>query len=209
MNTSINDTKVAPSDAPRYLTTSDPMYDTIDNEIRKSYPDVCVCWIEDVVNPFLLERYELYKATLKEPNEKLLFHGTSKEAARAITLEGFRPELNTVSAHGKGVYFSESATYSSGYSIMKSGHIRSRRRNPKSIRPLEDMNAKAVDYSKILYLLVCKVAVGRVRKSGHEHVIPEGYNSFGGPGMFIVDRKEACIPAYLAAFYPDATKIKN
>lgn len=207
----MNDTKVAlkgvPSEALRYLSTSDPMYDTIDNAIRKSYPDVCVCWIEDVTNPFLLERYELYKASLKEPNEKLLFHGTSKETARIITLEGFRPELNTASAHGKGVYFSESANYSSGYSIMKSGHVRVRKRQPKSRPKLEELPTQAVDYSKILYLLVCKVAVGRVRQSGQEQIIPEGYNSFGGPKMFIVDRKEACIPVYLAAFYPDATKM--
>jgi hypothetical protein len=170
---------------------SDPMYDTIDGMIRKSYTDACICWIERVENPVLRERYEKYKTTLKEPNEMLLFHGTSREVARIITLEGFRPEKNTVSAFGKGVYFSTLASYSQQYSVMKE----TRRRKKNIARP------KLAD---IRYLLICSVALGRVRKAGTESIIPEGYNSFSGPDMFIVDKREACIPVYLAAFYPYA-----
>lgn len=190
MNKSKND--ILPRDAIKPIELSDPMYDTIDGMIRKSYTDACICWIEHVENPVLRERYEIYKASLKEPNEKLLFHGTSRDIARTITIEGFRPEKNVISAYGNGVYFSTLASYSQHYSVMKDyGRKKKNIAHPE----LDDVR----------YLLICSVALGKVRAGGTERNIPEGYNSFSGPDMFIVDKKEACIPIYLAAFYPGAT----
>ena len=94
---------------------SDPRFDEIVSIITKSYPKSCVLWIDEVENDVLLARYEQKKELLKNlyltVEEFALFHGTKIDCIDPICEEGFRAELNRVSALGKGTYFATDALY--------------------------------------------------------------------------------------------------
>lgn len=169
----------------KYLSLSDKVYDEITLQIRKTYPNVCVVWIEKIFNAKLEEKYEKYKSSINPPNEKRLYHGTSERIARIICEDGFDPSYNTASSYGKGVYFSTRAFYSSSYSL-------------KNRQTNQD----------IVYLLVCDVVLGKTCKGLQNTHIDKGYDSatdnLKKPDMYIVNKREACIPRYLVAFYPDA-----
>jgi len=165
-----------------YLSLSDPMYDQIESLVRQTYSRSCIVWIEEIENLTLLEQFEKYKASLSSPNVKQLFHGTSAETARIIINEGFDPAFNKTSAYGKGVYFSTRAKYSKDYSRERKDGL--------------------------AFMLVCDVITGNVGQGRSGQPIPSRFNSVTDnlrrPDMYIVDKREACIPQYLVAFYPKA-----
>ncbi len=164
------------------LDLSDPEYDKISEFFKQTYPNSCIVWVEKIDNPDLLSNYEEYKKTIPEPNEKLLFHGTTEENARKILVSGFDPSLNKAFAYGKGVYFSKRSIYSRDFSM-----------------PSND---------ELAFMLLCSVVTGKVTKGYRGEKIPKNYNSFTNsiknPHMYIVDRSEATMPRYLVAFYPAA-----
>ena len=84
---------------------SDKRYDEISTHVRKSYPDACILFIDELHNPFLEDE----QAKLDGKEKSLLFHGTSEKNIDSICRNGFRCER---SAYGKGTYFSEFASYS-------------------------------------------------------------------------------------------------
>ncbi len=90
---------------------SDKRYDDISARVQKSYPDACILFIDELVNPFLEDE----QAKLKGTKKSLLFHGTSEKNIDSICRNGFRCELNVRSAYGKGTYFSEYASVSISY----------------------------------------------------------------------------------------------
>ena len=92
---------------------SDKRYDEISARIRKSYPDACILFIDELHNPFLEDEQEKLG---KNKKKALLFHGTSEKNIDSISRNGFRCSLNVRSAYGKGTYFSEYASYSANYS---------------------------------------------------------------------------------------------
>ena len=47
-----------------YMEMKNPMYSTISDKITQSYPDSCICWIEEIVNDKLRQEY----TDLKEEN---------------------------------------------------------------------------------------------------------------------------------------------
>ena len=165
-----------------YLSLSDPEYDKISTFFRETYPNSCIVWVEKIDNPDLLSNYEEYKKTIPEPNEKLLFHGTTEPNARKIIHLGFDPSLNKAFAYGKGVYFSKRSIYSRDFSM-----------------PSKD---------ELAFMLLCSVVIGKVTKGSRGEKIPKDYNSFTNsiknPDMYIVNRREAIMPRYLVAFYPAA-----
>jgi hypothetical protein len=90
---------------------SDKRYDHISAMIRKSYPDACVLFIDEVNNTFLEEEHSKLAGKVK----KQLFHGTHEKNINSIARNGFDCSLNVRSAYGKGTYFSEHANYSIHY----------------------------------------------------------------------------------------------
>lgn len=173
-----------------YLPLASPIYAELEKMVLATYQNACIVWIEQVVQPDLEHKFDDYCATLPEPNVRRLFHGTGNEIAQRICEEGFRPELNRVSRYGKGVYFAVDAVYSKDYS-----------------RPGRDIYSQ-FRRDEIVYLIVSDVATGRTRMGSNEAVIPAGYDSFcdspKDPKIFVVNKKEACCPRYLIAFYPGA-----
>lgn len=169
-----------------YVSLSDPIYDQIHNKIAKTYQNVCIVWIEKVYNKDLEERWQNYKKLFNTPNEKQLFHGTSERNARLICRDGFDPDLNKVSAYGLGIYFATKAHTSREYGI------------------------KSMGKEEIAYMLVCDVVLGNIGLSvgNSNKKIPKQYSSLcdnkASPDIFVVDKKEACLPRYLVAFYPGA-----
>lgn len=165
-----------------YVRLSDPVYDQISAEVRKTYANACIVWIERLENARLEENFQEYIKGLKDPNIRRLYHGTNEPVARIIIRDGVDPSFNKASACGKGVYFSTMALYSSNYS----------RANRK----------------EIAFLLVCDVALGKVGQGYHNQPIPSEFNSVTDnpkkPSMFIVDKPEAVVPRYLVAFHPFA-----
>ncbi len=101
------------------ISMSDPIFDDISNKIRKSYPNACILWIDEVINPILSQEYEIKKKEIEELRGKVkeiqLFHGTSTDAIHNIAKTGFDPQYNRVSAYGIGTYFAVNASYSFGY----------------------------------------------------------------------------------------------
>ena len=168
-----------------YLSLSDPIYETIETHIYKTYKNACIMWIEKIYNNKLEEKYQKYKNSIVPSNEKLLFHGTDEPTARKIICEGFDPKYGKTFAHGVGCYFSKFAAYSSKYCK----HIQGR------------------DY---VFMLVCKVIIGNCGLGHKNTPIPNKLNSVTDsikhPTMYIVDKSEACLPVYLVAFYPNVGK---
>ena len=115
-----------------YLSMSNPAYDKILTRVRETFPNSCVCWIEQVKNDELLKRYQSQKSAI--PNELQLFHGTSQKNIDAIIKNGFNPAYNVRSLYGNGTYFAQDAIYSFDY--------------------------MPVDSADLSYMLLCDVLVG-------------------------------------------------
>lgn len=166
----------------QYVKLSDPVYDFIEQSVLATYPNACIVWIEKVVNEDLEKAYQAYKATVRPSNEKRLFHGTSEDIARVIIKDGFDPSKAKVCAHGLGIYFSTRAAYSSVYCRRNAGQ----------------------DYA---FMLVVDVITGRVGEGKAYTAIPPEFNSVTDslkrPDMYVVNKREAAMPRYLVAFYPD------
>lgn len=164
-----------------FLKMSDPMYEEIENVVRKTYERSCIVWIEKIKNELLENEFKQYCSTLNPSNIKRLFHGTSEDIARIIIQEGFDPLKNKTSAHGLGTYFSTRAAYSKDYMHKTKGR----------------------DY---VFMLVCDVATGKVCKGQGGKPIQKGFDSatdnLNHPDMYIVNKREAALPLYLVAFYP-------
>jgi len=164
-----------------YVEMSDPVYDQISKRVRQSFPNSCICWIEEVQNPDLQKSYDELK--LKIGNEKLLFHGTSEEAINSIAAGGFNPEFNKASAYGKGTYFAEKASYS--FSYMKQGR------------------------DGVAYMFLCTVLTGRMCRGSNQLVInTENYDSavdnLDNPTIFVSPHAAAAYPKYIISFHKNA-----
>lgn len=93
---------------------SDKIYDELSTILRKSYEHACILYIDKVVNPELLERFNNYCATQNLEGVRL-FHGTNAHALKPICTDGYKAALNKRSAYGHGTYFSSMASYSKDY----------------------------------------------------------------------------------------------
>ena len=163
-----------------YLDMSDKMYDFISEQVRKTYKNACIVWIEQIENKSQKDMFDNYVKSLPKPNIKTLFHGTNENTARAIIFSHFDPSYKKVCAYGNGLYFSTRAQYSKSYSKMNN--------------------------DQLAFMFVCDIVCGKVAQGNSGKNIPKGYNSFTdnlkNPDMYIVDKAEAIWPRYLVAFYP-------
>lgn len=173
----------------KYLSLNDPEYSKIENAVLETYKNACVIWIEQNENKELLQKYTAYKDTFSEPNEKRLFHGTSRENINNILENGFDPSRVKVCAYGRGIYFSTRAVYSKDYSLK--GMSR------KKGKTGED---------DIVYMFVCDVVTGKTTQGIGGAILPKEFDSFtdniNKPDMYIVNKSQACYPKHVVAFYP-------
>lgn len=104
-----------------HILLSNKLYDELVGELRKSFPNACVLYIERVVNPELLTRYETFVGA-NDVKEMRLFHGTNANSISSICESGYKKEYNRRSAYGHGTYFASAGSYSKEYTdITKDG----------------------------------------------------------------------------------------
>lgn len=172
-----------------YVPMSDSIWDTVSNILTKSFPNMCICWIEKNNNIPLYNKYMLQKESLiqkrgeKNIFEKQLFHGTKYNFVDNICDEGFKVDMNRISAYGKGTYFSTSAQMSSGYTDKAN--------------------------NEMSYIIVCKVLVGKYKIGvNNETVNTDLYdntvNNLKNPTIITSPYDNGAYPEYVVAYYKNA-----
>lgn len=164
---------------------SDPRFDEIMCRITESYPNACVLYIDEIVNPELEQAYqtrrEIIRCNRGTVTEMRMFHGTSANNIKNIASGGFDPTLNKRAAYGYGVYFAKNASYSSGYM--------------SSVRP-EDHT----------YMFMCDVLVGKkgiLNKKG-DLTIDNNVDKISDPNVVTTVYKDGAYPRYIIAFCKNA-----
>jgi hypothetical protein len=158
--------------------------------IRKSYPNSCILYVEEIVNEELLERYQEKKTELQglrgehRVKELQLFHGTKHTNINSIAGFGFSKEFNKTSAYGKGTYFSTKAMYSRTYTDN--------------------------DNTDVSYMFICDVLVGNCTVvTGPREINTELYDNsvdnLSNPTIYVSPYDDGCYPRYLVAFHKNAT----
>lgn len=166
---------------------SDPVYDEVEEAVRKMYPNSCILWIDKVENASLREAYEKQKEDIIEKRgsvkEMRLFHGTSEEAVHSIAQNGFDPERNRVCAYGKGTYFAVSASYSKDYAKAKT--------------------------DEVSFMMLCDVLVGTCCRGSSAKVIntvafDNAVNNLHNPTIYVTPYRYGAFPTYVIAFHKNA-----
>ncbi len=159
--------------------------------IRATCPDECIVSIDKVKNPVLEAEFEKTKAEIAAKHgwpscpEKIVFHGTTEAGMWSIVSQGFRVEMNRVSAHGIGTYCSPSASVARSYA-------RETRMGDNA-------------------MLVCKMAWGKPTVGSSNGIIPTdkfdmSVNTLGNPTIISVPYTYGIIPLYAVQFYAKARK---
>jgi hypothetical protein len=167
---------------------SDKRYDKIEEGIRKSYPNSCILWIEEISNPELEERYQAQKVEVEvkrgKPCKELeLYHGTKEEAANSIIRDGFNPDFNYRAAYGKGSYFAKNAAYSRDYAPPASDDVS--------------------------FMLICSVLIGEVSVYGQQKAIDtklhdNSVDNTKSPSIYVTPYAAGAIPRFIVAFHRNA-----
>lgn len=167
---------------------SDKRYDQIEEGIRKSYPNSCILWIEEVINPSLEELYQNQKKEIeikrKKPCDELeLYHGTREEFINAICQNGFDPSTNLRSAYGKGTYFAKNASYSRDYAP-----------------PASD---------QVSFMLISSVLIGNIAFYGNGNQIDtlkhdNSVDNLKSPSIYVTPYTYGAIPRFIVAFHRNA-----
>ncbi|NWV47621.1 PAR14 polymerase, partial [Daphoenositta chrysoptera] len=152
--------------------------------------------IERVQNPYFWKAYQIKKCEMDKKNgnrknEKLLFHGTSKESLTLINKHGFnRSYAGTHAANfGNGSYFAVNASYSAHDTYSK-----------------PDVNGKKYMYlARVLvgeYSQGIKGAITPASKNGSNSVdlFDSSTDNVNQPSMFIIFNDIQAYPEYLITF---------
>ena len=171
------------------LALSNTVYLNIESDVRKTYPNSCVLYVDELLNDILTSRYNGRKQAMinirgvHNIQELRLFHGTKACNINSIAENGFLSRTNTRSAYGIGTYFSTAAGYSKDYTDT--------------------------DNDDVSYMFVCDVLVGRCAVGcGNKILDTEAYDNFvnrsNDPTIYICPHDDACVPRYLVAFHKNA-----
>jgi hypothetical protein len=169
---------------------SNPIFDEVEAAIKQTYPNACILWVDEVINPELRKAYEDQRESLRNQRgsaaikELGLYHGTSEEAVYSIANAGFDPSKNITSAFGKGTYFAVAAAYSKNY-------------------------AKPKRHDEVSFMMMCDVLVGKCCKgSSNSHIKTALYdNSVDNattPSIYVTPYKYGAYPKYIIAFHRNA-----
>lgn len=170
----------------RYVEMSEPQYEYISKRVRESFPESCICWIEENLNTKLLTAFENRKSEIAKRgaiNEVKFFHGTSENVVTSIAAGGFDPTYNKASAYGKGTYFAKNASYSFSY-----------------------MKPNAVGIS---FMFLCDVIIGTpCLGSGNLIIDTMKFDSavdvIKDPSIVVTPYADAAYPRYIIAFHKNA-----
>lgn len=161
------------------LSLSDKRYDEISKKVRETYPKACVCYIDEIKNDFLSNRFqERVSEEEKEPTILQLFHGTREVNINSIMSEGFCVSKNKMCAYGIGTYFARDAMMSYLYTDSKKNNLS--------------------------FMFLCDVLIGKKVLSRSGQILNKGetgVNNKTEPTIFSVPEDSAILPRYLIAFY--------
>jgi hypothetical protein len=162
-------------------------FEEVAQYITKTWKNACIMDIQRVEDHCMFNKYNVLKQSMREPNERILFHGTNEAAVSSILEFGYDPVFAKTCAYGMGVYFAADAVYS--YNYMPSRK----------------------DYSgfDLSFMLVNSVLVGRMIQGTSNSVcnLAQGdtqVDSSHTPKIFSVPRAEQAIPKYVIAFHKNA-----
>ena len=170
-----------------YVDMSNKEYDRLSGLVRASYPNSCIVWIEENLNPTLRQSYERRKDAIAaecngDPKEAQMFHGTREENINTISSGGFDPSMNKVAVYGLGTYFARDAAYSFNY--MWPGK------------------------EQISYMFLCDVVLGKSTIGASSKLCPTGYhsqvNTLPDPTIVSVPFPDSAYPKYIIAFHKSA-----
>jgi hypothetical protein len=173
----------------RGVSLSSKIYDDITKLIRKSYPNACLLYIDEIINDNLLSNYHQRKTNTEQRRGKenvrelMLFHGTKVECINNIATNGFMKQFNKVSAYGKGTYFSTKASYSSHYT---------------------DKDNTDVSYMYICDVIVCKCTVVNGPHEIDTTLYDNSVNNLESPDIYVTPYDDAAYPRYLVAYHKNA-----
>ena len=169
-----------------YMEMENPMYSMISDKITMSYPNSCICWIEEIVNDELRQEYTDLKTqiTTKYPKtiEMQLFHDTKESSVNNIINTGFNPSYNKTSAYGIGTYFATYANYSKDY--MPS-------------------NKKGISFMFLCDVIVGKMCIGKSSMVIDTTLYDNAVNQLN-PTIVVTPYKNGAYPRYLIAFHKNA-----
>ncbi|XP_045927688.1 protein mono-ADP-ribosyltransferase TIPARP-like [Micropterus dolomieu] len=175
-------------------------YRAVQNHFHESLPEtkVDIISIQQVQNLLHWDKYQRHKAYMqkqhsksKDPLERHLFHGTTKEASEEICHNNFDPRLAGVNGAscGYGSYFATTASFSNTYSA-KTG--------PDLVR-----------HTFLAKVLVGKVSVGKsnyrrppplISKRQEYRLYDTCVDNVDQPTMFVVFDSCQCYPYYLIKY---------
>lgn len=168
------------------LPVSSDEFEKIASIISKSYPQSCIMFIEKIEDHIYEEKYQVLKssiASITDPDEQQLFHGTTEQAAYAIANDGYKVNLNRRSAYGIGVYFAKEASYSKEYAnVSTSGGFE-------------------LSYMLINKVLIGRKVVGKANSKINLKMADSQVDSVTNPKLFSIPREYQAIPLFLVAFH--------
>ncbi|NXC68086.1 PAR14 polymerase, partial [Anhinga anhinga] len=171
-------------------------YGDVQERFLKTCQSLKIEKIERVQNPFFWKAYQIKKREMDDKNgnrnnERLLFHGTSKESLNLINNQGFNRSYAGMNAanFGNGTYFAVNASYSA---------------NDTYSRP--DAEGKK-------YMYLARVLVGEYSQGTKGSITPAAKNpsnptdlfdsstdNVSHPSMFIIFNDIQAYPEYLITF---------
>ena len=163
----------------------DKEYEKIASAFEKSYNsnNVCISAIFRIENLVLennfWKQYEEIKAKRKcEPKIMEVFHGTRRESAKNIMLEGFDPKYNVTYAFGKGTYCSPQVITALGY-------------------------CKDANKENDSMVFLCDMMLGNYGPHGNFGIIDtEKYDYSGNnSNIYVTPYRYGIIPKYLICYY--------
>lgn len=162
----------------------DPRFEEISKRIQETYPNACLLYIDEIINPELLEKFENQKKTIPNARVVQLFHGSTQKNIANICEQGFDPTKNVVAAYGRGTYFARDAQYSWHY-------MRTHNKND------------------ISYMFLADVIVGRTHVYGSQQTIDtklhdNSVDRIRDPTIFVTPHHYGAYPRYVIAFHKDA-----
>ncbi|NWU52151.1 PAR14 polymerase, partial [Dromas ardeola] len=171
-------------------------YRDVQEKFMKTSQSLKIEKIERVQNPFLWKTYQIKKREMDNKNgnidnQRLLFHGTSKESLTLINNYGFNRSYAGMhaAAFGNGTYFAVRASYSANDTYSK-----------------PDVNGKK-------YMYLARVLVGEYSQGKKGSITPAPKNASNSidlfdsstddvnqPSMFIIFNDIQAYPEYLITF---------
>lgn len=173
-----------------YVSINEPVYNEITKNIRKTYPNACIIEISKIhhhedTELFFLQRFENYLQENENTEIIQLYHGTSEESVKNILDCGFKKSLNTISAYGKGTYFSNNVSVSRQYASIKA-----------SRRQREEHG--------LIFTIIADVIISNKGLAGTKPEPSCYVNSITQPSIFCVPHDENIIPRYMVSYVENA-----